>query len=134
MKATILSSFLLLSLSLAVACGSDDRSDADTTKSETAPASANACEAAGTMLCARACACATDGKCRLGVSTASGNAAVNFENERACLDLYVVLGCAGGGEPGFDYARCEEAIDTACVDTAGGRGALLPSECNVSGR
>lgn len=127
MKTSILSCFVLL----LIACGSDAQTNNET-KTETAPAK-TACEAAGTKLCERACACATDGKCRLGVMTASGNAAINFETEQGCLDLYVVLGCTGGGEPGFDYARCEDAIDaSACVDTAGGRGSLMPAECNVS--
>ena len=131
MKTSILSCFVLL----LIACGSDAPSESSNdTKTDTAPAK-SACEAAGTKLCARACSCATDGKCRLGVKTASGNAAINFEDEQGCLDLYVVLGCTGGGEPGFDYARCEAAVDAStCVDTAGGRGSLMPAECNVNGK
>lgn len=126
---TVLSSFILFFL---IACGGGSQ-PADN-KTETAPtSSASTCEAAGTKICERACGCATDGKCRLGVATDSGVASINFVDEQACLDLYVVLGCSGGGEPGFDYATCEEKVEAAsCVDTAGGRGVLMPTECNVN--
>lgn len=91
-----------------------------------------ACEAAGTALCARACACATDGKCHFAVPTDAGFASINFDTEQACRDLYVVLGCLGGGQPGMDYATCEtRAKASACVDSAGGRAAVLPPECKT---
>ena len=129
---TILPSFALL---LLIACGSESQ-PADN-KTETNPSSAassaSACEAAGTKICERACGCATAGKCRVGVATDSGVASINFEDETACLDMYVGLGCLGGGEPGFDYAKCEDEIEgSSCVDTAGGRGVLMPAECNVN--
>lgn len=130
---TILPSFILL---LVVGCGSgggsaDEKSDPETESNPTS--SANACEAAGTQICKRACGCATDGKCRLGVATDSGVASLNFDDEQACLDTYVGLGCLGGGEPGFDYAKCEAVVEgSSCVDTAGGRGVLMPAECKVN--
>jgi hypothetical protein len=130
MKTTILSFFALFFF----ACGSGGETNSGSDpKTESAPTSANACESAGTKICARACACATDGKCRIGVATDAGTASINFDDEQACLDLYVALGCSGGGEAGFDYARCDSAVDdAACVDTAGGRGVLMPAECNVN--
>jgi hypothetical protein len=56
---------------------------------------------------------AGDGKCRLGVALdgGAGIASMSFDDEKACRDLYVVLGC---------------------VDSAGGKAALMPAECNVS--
>jgi len=128
MNISILSFF---AVALLLACGSEEENQSNT-KTETAPTS-TACEAAGTKICERACACATDGQCRVGTPTPSGNASINFVDEKACRDVYVVLGCWGGGEPGFDYARCDTAMEaSSCVDTAGGRGALMPAECNVS--
>jgi hypothetical protein len=127
MKLPILS-FLVF---LLVACGGESASQGET-KSETTP-TMSACEAAGTKLCARACTCATDGKCHIGTLVDGGTAALNFVDEKACLDMYVVLGCFGGGEPGFDYAPCAKALEaSACVDTAGGQGVLMPPACNVS--
>jgi hypothetical protein len=129
MKTSLLSFVVLL----LVACGSsEDTSTNADTETESSP-TVSACEAAGTRLCARACACATDGKCRLGVPTDSGNASINFDDAQGCLDLYVVLGCLGGGEPGFDYSTCESAVETSsCVATAGGQGFLMPKECQVT--
>ena len=128
MKATILSCFFAL---VVFACGGESTSNDDPT-TEASPTTANACEAAGTRLCERACACATDGKCHLGVTTDAGVASIDFGSEKECLDLYVVFGCSTGGEPGFDYAKCESAVDaSSCIDTAGGRGGLMPAECNV---
>lgn len=138
---SLLFSFLPLTL-LAIACGSDPdepspppaQPSSSTSPSQPADAAPppGACEAAGTALCARACACATDGKCHFAVPTDAGFASINFETEQACRDLYVVLGCLGGGQPGMDYATCEtRAKASACVDSAGGRAAVLPPECKT---
>jgi len=124
--------FCFLFLALLAACGSDDSSSTPAqTENGTSPV-AGACESAGTALCERACACATDGQCHLGVATDAGVASINFVDEKACRDLYVVLACSTGGEPGFDYGRCESATRaSACVDTAGGKGGLMPAECKI---
>jgi len=128
MKTTIL---LSLSALLLAACGSDVE-PRNETKTESAPTSVSACEAAGMKLCARACTCAADGKCRAGTTTDAGVGSLDFKDEKSCRNMYVVLGCLQGGEPGFDYARCEDAVEmSACVDTAGGRGVLMPDECKV---
>ena len=139
-------SFLPITIA-AVACGTDPDEPSQPTQpsSSSSPsqpgddaspgASSSSCEAAGTALCARACACATDGKCHFAVPTDAGFATINFESEQACRDLYVGLGCLDGGQTGTDYATCEtKAKAAACVDSAGGRGAALPPECKTGAK
>jgi hypothetical protein len=95
---------------------------------------ATACEKAGSEICARACACSNDGKCHVGVEIDAGMpASVNFDTEAKCRDLYVTLGCLGGGEPGFDYGTCEARVKaSSCVESAGGGAILLAAECKTS--
>jgi hypothetical protein len=149
------SSLALVASSSLLACGSSDDSGNSQSQSPTNPSSssgstssstssggsssssggssASACEAVGTRLCKRACACATDGKCYVGTRTDQGlYATINFDNEQKCRDLYVTLGCIGGGEPSFDYATCDKAIEASqCVDGAGGKAILMPDACKT---
>jgi hypothetical protein len=118
-------SFILVGL---VACGGSSSSGTSTESKGTAGSS---CEAAGTRLCERACACATDGKCHLAVSSDGGPAAsLDFDNPQKCLDLYVGFGCAGGGSATQDYGKCEADVAVAaCVPAAGGTAVNVPDAC-----
>ena len=119
----------LSSLILALAaCGSGATTSGSTTTDDsgTTPA-AGACEAAGTRICQRACACSTDGKCRVAVKTDGGaTASISWDNEEKCRNLYVTFGCIGGGTAGLDYGSCDSAVAaSSCVAD----GILLPDAC-----
>ncbi len=104
------------------------------TSSSGSSATPSACASAGAAICARACACATDGKCHVGIDTGNGTyGAVNYDDEAKCRDFYVDLACVNGGEAGFDYATCEAKVKAAaCVDSAAGKAGLFPTECKVT--
>jgi hypothetical protein len=102
-----------------------------------APTSApeSPCAEAGSAICARACGCATDGKCHVAVDTGSGAyGAVSFDDLAHCRQWYVDAACLDGGKAGFDYASCTADVKaSACVDAAGGlRGVEFPSSCSVN--
>ena len=100
---------------LAAGCGSDDGSP---------------CEQAGNLLCQMACDCGED-NCGVGVGGVAGTATISFDNLAACTDLYVAVGCQGGGEPGKDYSACLDALASAQCDSeaVGGAAVLLPDAC-----
>jgi len=55
-----------------------------------------------------------------------------FADLQGCLDFYVVLACSTGGEPGFDYARCEAKNRSAACTTVGDVGTFpMQSECEI---
>ena len=120
-----------LFFSVVVACGGSSSNGSTTDNSGTTPA--GSCEAAGTRICQRACACATDGKCHVATKTDAGaTASLSFDNEQKCRDLYVTFGCFGGGTAGFDYGKCDSAVAAAaCVAPAGGSGVLFPDVCKT---
>ncbi|HSO36795.1 MAG TPA: hypothetical protein VLT33_29920 [Labilithrix sp.] len=128
MNTASLATFFALLVTL-IACGSSSSGNGSTSdNSATTPA--GSCESAGTAVCKRACACSTDGKCRVATQTDGGAVAtLNFENEAKCKDLYVTFGCAGGGAAGFDYGSCEAAV-TAAACAQGG--VLFPAACRTN--
>lgn len=87
------------------------------------------CEEAGNRLCQMACDCGQD-KCRLTNEGGSG-ATISFDDLTGCTDLYVKLGCMGGGEADVDFSACNDALGSAgCdADAAGGPALLLPASC-----
>ena len=115
-----------------VACGSNSSAGSTSDNSGTAPA--GTCESAGTRICERACACATDGKCHIATPMDGGlTGRISFENKEKCLDLYVTLACFGGGEPGLDYGRCDSDVQaSSCVASAGSTGILLSDACKTT--
>jgi hypothetical protein len=112
------------------ACGSTSNDGASTDSNGTTPA---ACEAAGTHICQRACACATDGKCYVATRTDAGaTASLAFDNEEKCRNLYVTFGCFNGGNTALDYGVCDSSVAAAaCVggSSSSGPGVLLPDSC-----
>jgi hypothetical protein len=121
--------FLSLLLALA-ACGGTSNDGASTDSNGTTP---GACEAAGTRLCQRACACATDGKCYVATRTDAGaTASLAFDNEQKCRDLYVTFGCFNGGNTALDYGVCDSSVAAAtCLadSSSSAHGILLPDAC-----
>lgn len=110
---------LVLLLAFA-ACAGDSGSDGD-------------CEKAARKACQKACACPNpDGKCRIGDRVFT----FTFDNEAACLDLYLDTGCTMDN-PGVDFAMCNAALDGAvCVadsTVAGGTRLDQPGACEVGG-
>lgn len=87
------------------------------------------CESAADALCAKACSCATDGKCHLIVIVDSGSAAVNYESEAKCLETYKTLGCLMP-DPSTDFAKCKAEVDAAaCIEAGGQRGVQAFDSC-----
>ena len=128
--ALLAASFTLASIA---ACGSGSSSGTTNDTSGTTPGS---CMSAGARVCERACGCSTDGKCRIATKTDAGVGSLIFKDEKACRDLYIDFGCAGGGSAGFDYGRCESSIRAStCIETTAGKaaekGIVFTDECKV---
>lgn len=107
-----------------------DGATASETGAASSHAGANACATSGEELCDRACACSSDGKCRLVVVTDAGSGSVVYDSPRHCRDFYVVLACQAGGDPAVDYDACaSRARAAACVPSEASQGLALPVEC-----
>ena len=121
MNVRILLSFFFSGLlaASAVACGGDDDDDDGSTGE-----SASAIDA----YCAKACQCATDGKCRVIQKDATGSTGLSFENADDCKTLL----SAGGGS-GINWGECKSAVTAAqCIDDGGGaKGMEAPAACNA---
>lgn len=108
---------LLTALSLSfMACGSDD------------DGGASPCEEAMSKLCNMACNCVEGDGCAMG----DENASFSLESLDDCRELYINLGCAGGGSDKIDYPACTQALEAEgqCVDSAGGKALAVPEACN----
>jgi len=110
----------------------DDAARAD--RVDASPRSAlQACEAAGTAICKRACACSPDDRCAIIYLSESGAGTFSFQDEAECLDLFM-RGCdecravnknlpCPEMRKTVDYARCQAAMETAaCVSTSSNKG------------
>jgi hypothetical protein len=101
-----------------IGCGSDD------------DGGASPCEEAMSKLCQMACDCVEGDGCAMG----DENASFSLESLDDCRELYISLGCAGGGSDKIDYPACTQALEAEgqCVDSAGGKALTMPEECNES--
>ena len=92
------------------------------------------CKTAGQKLCAKAAACAGDGKARIlsaGKDGGAGGTTISFTNEGGCNALYS-LACDNPPDTGVkDHTACIAALDTAMcgTSTSGDKGVISPTEC-----
>lgn len=115
---------------------SGSRPGTETATSPTDPGApstpASACDAAGREICARACGCADDGKCRVGVDIDAGTpATMNFADEAHCLDFFL-LRCSTPRATAAEYETCRSEVKAAaCVAPPGGKAVLVPPACRT---
>jgi hypothetical protein len=90
------------------------------------------CLGAGEKVCARACQCATDGKCHILKSATGASSNTTFMSEKDCTNLSELVCTNSPNAKTFDGAACESAMASAqCADDPNGRGVALPAACGA---
>lgn len=109
------------SIAILNGCSSDESSSGS---------SASSCKAATTLLCDKACACSTDGKCRITSPSETGGATITSDSKADCLALYSNFGCSQSANANADWSSCSAALGSAaCVDVTDGKALVSPKEC-----
>jgi hypothetical protein len=105
-----------LCLSLAAGCGSG-----------------GPCESAGATVCAKACACRTDGKCAILITSGTNTQSLTLNASSDCVAEYRLVCGNSPAAHTVDFNACESGLNAAsCVadpNNAGERALALPDAC-----
>ncbi len=127
-----------LALSLPLGCGGSSSDGSNTDTSGTSPSGNGSsggggssgdvsCGATTKALCAKACACAGNGKCTISY----GAATETHDSQDKCETFYAFLVCGDSKyAPQFEGSTCRAAVDAASCTSTGpaGSGVTFPAQ------
>ncbi len=73
--------------------------------------SPNDCETYSDKVCEMACACTAGDQCA--VASADGTVVYVYKDKSECSFFHKGTGCEQGGDPAFNFAACNTALETA---------------------